>query len=266
MDSQDWVLGSLMPHYGRTYDRLARQAVSRTTTRLETFVESLRDAGLPDDQILDRIISDLTTDGPIFGGFFGELGSAGESSIIAAQGQGQSVGHVSSQANLKELLTKVGITDVDQFVSAATSSADPDTAFDIEQVTKSNRFLVWVAVLQNTCHACLPLHGVRKSAEEWDLLGLNPSTIHADNDIINRSTGGANPCYCLLVEDTDQTTVLKPLQRVRKEDGISKGTVRSVGSKNIGVAQKARDKALESKIGRRTLRLLGQVNKGEESD
>jgi len=252
-----------MPHYGRTYSRLANQAVAQASVKLETFVGRLKDAGLPDKQIINRVVMDLESDGPIFGEFFGQLGGAGGSSIIAAQGQGQSIGHIESTPALKSVLADVGITDVDKFLSDTIDDANPDDAFDAEQLTKSDRFLVWVSVLRNTCHACLPLHGVRKSAEEWEELGLDPSTIHADNGIINRGTGSANPCYCTLVEDSDQVAELEPLQRVRKEDGISKGTVRGVASKNLGVSQAARDKALDSKIGRRTLRLLGSVNRDE---
>lgn len=250
-----------MPHYGRTYARIAQRTIRRAEATLEELVDRLRDAGLSDEDILVQALDDLDNDGPIFGGLFSGLESAGEAAIVAAGSQGQSIAHIDGDAALRDVLASVGVSDVDRFLTETLENGDPDAAFEAEQITQSNRFLTWVAVLQNTCHACLPLHGVTKSAEEWQQLDLDPATIHEQNGIMNRATGSANPCYCRLVEDASGAEVLEPLRRMRTEPGVSKKTVRLIGSKNLGVSQKAAEAALESKIGRRTLRRLGSAAK-----
>ena len=251
-----------MPHYGRTYLRLATKAIKQAEVTLEELVERLRDNGLTDDEILDSVLADFDEGGPVFGNFFSGMEHAGASSIQAAQSQGQSVAHVAEDRALQELLRDIGVADPASFVDEVLDGADPDGAFDIEQITKESRMLTWVAVLRNTCHACLPNHGVTKSAAEWEELDLDPATIHGQHGIINRATGNPNPCYCVLVEDTDAVKELEPLRRIKIE-GVSKRTTRNVGSKNLGTSQEAVDKLQESKAGRSALRKLGQINKGD---
>lgn len=240
-----------MSNYRAVYERLANRAVQQGFSNLEAFVGRLVDQGVPSDRIEELLLEDLANDGPIFEAFFRSLGGAADSAIAAAHQQGSTMGAIDANAEIKRLLDLGSLEDV-------IDDADPDLMAEIEAASADRLDLTWVATMRNTCHLCLPLHGVTRTRQEWNDLGLDPATIHPGS--------WSSVCHCSLVEREhfDRDDQMAPLLRI-KEKG-SRRTVRGVTSANIETAIKARDKALESAEGRRLLRKLGQVNDGNETE
>ena len=146
-------------------------------------------------------------------------------------------------------------------VEDAIESADPDLLEAVAVATSDQIEYAWVATLRKTCFRCLPLHGKQMTLREWEALGLSPDTIH---------DGWDSTCECQLVPAElfdGKEELLAPLLRLpgKTAEGLktNKRTVRAVTQQDIQRALKARDAALQSLEGRRTLRLLGEVDATE---
>jgi hypothetical protein len=151
----------------------------------------------------------------------------------------------------------LAIADTGAFAQAAVDG-DPDTLEAVEAGVAEELQLTWIATFVNTCHLCLPLHGSTMSLTEWLARGLHP-------DIIHKQEGWVSDCYCRLEpeEDVAGADIQGPLVRLKNRpaegEKINKRTMRSVLQSDVDRAMKARDEAMASEAGRRTLRALGKV-------
>lgn len=248
-----------MARYDRVYSTLARRAVEQGESDLQSFIDQAINAGMSEERIQAQLLQDLEEGGPIFGKFFRSLTGAAEASVMAASRQGETAGYVAADAELTELLR---LADTP---GSIIDNADPEQLAELEAEASELIEETWIAELVNTCHLCLPLHGQTKTRSEWNELGYSPDTIHA-------SEGWTSVCHCKRVQqrvlefalDEDRASLQQPLVRnkVKTTTGLkgSRKTARGVTQRDLERAQKARDEALQSEIGRRTLRLLGQSN------
>jgi hypothetical protein len=238
--------------YDKIYETLARRAVLQGGVDVETFLERAAEAGMPADAIEARLIRDVEEGGPIFGKFIRSLTGAATSSVMTAESQGEAA----AQAYAEEMISLTELEDV-------IDDADPDELEDIVEKLSDDIELIWVATLVNTCDRCLPLHGTVMTRAEWAESGYDPSTIH---------DGWESECHCDLTEydmtDDDRKSLIAPLvrERVKSATGLPgvKTTQRLVAQKDLDRSMAAAERAKQSLEGRRTLRLMGQVNQEDQ--
>lgn len=238
--------------YDKTYDLLAKRAVQQGGVDVETFMARATEAGMPMDVLEARLIQDVEEGGPIFGKFLRSLRGAATSSVMAAESQGEAA----AQAFAEELISLTELEDVME-------SADPDELAEIADELDDRAPYIWVAELVNTCERCLPLHGTVQPLAEWEASGFDPATIH---------DGWESECHCALVpadmSPESRKELIAPLirERMKSESGLkgSKKTQRLVTQQDLDRSIKAVDQAKANLEGRRTLRLMGQVNQEGE--
>ena len=185
------------------------------------------------------------------------MSSAVGQSLTQAARQGRIVVETVSDRNVWSEGGTGSILDRENFLDELAAKADPETASDIEDMAAQQQ-VTWVAMMINTCEYCLPLHGKTMSRAEWQEAGLDPETIHADK-------GWASPCWCSLIPEDGIIGGITPLVRLRDEKGSSR-TRRGVSQSDIDRSQIAAAKAMESKQGRRVMRLLGQSAYADENE
>lgn len=238
--------------HDRVWSNLVGRAISQGGLDVETFVRQAIDSGMTEEHIQERLLNDLDTGGPIFGKFFRHLTSAAEGTAMSAHRTGGYMGDIATDPDMAELLDLADMDDVIEI-------ADPEVMDDIQQGIADRLEYMWVAELRQTCHLCLPLHGTQMTMDEWWSRGLLPEFIHPAE--------WGSKCYCRLVpvrQVADRKDVMAPLvrQRLQTETGL-KGwakTRRGVTQVDLDKATAKRNEALQSKEGRRTMRLLGQAN------
>lgn len=241
--------------YDKAWSALASRAVKQGAMNADTFLEMASASGMSGAEIERRLLDDLDNDGPIFGSFMRSLKGAAATTVLAAERQGAVAAAMDGDAELERLL---GVASLDDVID----DADPEALDEIAAAAATQEF-VWIATLVNTCERCLPLHGHRRTLEEWDAMGLNPETIHE---------GWASPCYCTLegVDALAGEDVKEPLSRtkLKTETGLkgSRRTARGVAQQDLDRARSAVTKASDSLEGRRTLRILGQANAEDSGD
>jgi hypothetical protein len=243
-----------MPRYDSIYRILARRAVREGGIDVESFVDQALEGGMDPERIQEQLLFDVENDGPIFGKFFRTLKGAAEGAVMAAERQGFAVGLINEDRADEEIARLRRLANMDDVLDGA----DPEELAAVEEAGADRLELTWVAELRNTCHLCLPLHGKSLTRDEWDKLGKNPSTIHSNE-------GWVTPCHCQLVPTrvaSDREELRTPLVRnkLKSPKGLkgSKRTARGVTQQDLDRSLAARDKAMESEGGRRTLRLLGK--------
>ncbi len=236
------------------YDELwkahVERAIATADLSLDAFFRTAAASRQSPDSVERRLVEDLENNGPIFGPFMRSLFGVADGTLTAAERQGQIVGQIDGDAELKRLLS---LGDLDDVIN----DADPEELDAVEQLGEDHILERWVATMRNTCHRCLPLHGKVMFRSQWRESGFLPETIHE---------GWNSVCQCSLVPEDQagsRTEIVAPLLR-RKFEGTSKRTARAVTQQDIERSLEARDKALASEEGRRTLRLLGQANATEE--
>jgi hypothetical protein len=244
--------------YSKLYATKAQKAIDTGLVDLKAFIEEMRQAGTSDKNIEEMLLDDLENDGPLFGKFFRSLGVAGEGAISNAEAQAASIAEAMTGAEeLKALVEEANISSeemLDRIVEA--------TPEELEEMEINTEDLVytWICTLQKTCDVCLPLHGQALTKAEWRERGLIPREVHS-------SLGWASPCQCnwvLTQLAESRADLIDPLVRIKITDPETgtKKTIRGVTQHDVDKARIAAEKAKESLVGRRTLRLLGQVNKG----
>lgn len=250
-----------MPRYDKIYETLARRAVRQGVLDIETFIDQAINAGMSVDRAQEMLLADLEAGGPIFGKFLRQMGGAAEKSTAAAFRQGQRAGELQASQTLQRLtrITQQERSLIDQ----AVDDADPEILEDIEGSMAQVIEYMWVAELINTCHLCLPLHGQKRTLDEWQAVGLHPDSIHPAD--------WRSACHCNLMPMTPGTEIemrsseIAPLKREKVETATglkgSKKTRRAVTQRDMEKALAARDAAMETEAGRRTLRILGQSKK-----
>lgn len=249
-----------MPRYDRIYESVAERAIAQGVVDIESFFSLLINAGVPEGRILELMIDDAETNGPVFGKFLRGIKAAAGSAAMAAVRQGEMVGYVERNERLSRLVRVAGD---EQSLVDAIDNADPEAAEVIEAYADEESF-TWVAELINTCHRCLPLHGTTLTMREWRERGLLPDTIHS---------GWDSDCHCRLVPKRlaeGREDLVAPLKRVKLKDqpGVkgSRTTARQVSQADLDSAIAARDKAMDDPRGRKTLRLLGQAGDQDGGD
>lgn len=249
-----------MPRYDEIFKGLGTRAIRQAILDVEAFAEQARIGKLNPERVQQLLLQDLDDAGPIFGKFFRGLGVAAQSSVMAAARAGELAGTISASEEMRKTADFFG-EDGKEAIGSAIDQADPEALEEIEQRAGTIEFM-WVAELVNTCHLCLPIHGSIRTLNEWQELGLHPDTIHVD-------AGFASSCHCQLVpqEQVERDPVVEPLARnkLKSPSGLkgSRRTARAVTQRDLEKSLIARDKAMETLEGRRTLRLLG-VTGGEE--
>lgn len=241
--------------YDQVWALLAERATSQGVIDVETFIRLLAESGVSEEQMLEMLEHDLETDGPIFGKFVRSLSGAASSTAMAAVRQGEAIGTIDGDAELRRLSKLAG---VEGSVLEAIQTADPEVAAMAEDAVLLDIPHTWIAELINTCHRCLPLHGSTLTLREWRAKGLLPETIH---------TGWDSSCHCRLVPEVVLTEsrddLMAPLRRLKLSTSTglkgSKRTARAVEQRDIDAAIAAREAAMASEEGRRTLRLLGRA-------
>lgn len=246
-----------MPRYDEVWDTLIRRAVDQGAIDIRTMMERAFQMGMSEPAVMERLDADLADDGSIFGKFLRSVSGAGEASVVAASRQGELVGHLAEDAALKRLS---GLANVDDIIDDVLDSADPEAAALLEDAVEEELEETWVCRLVNTCHRCLPLHGVTLPHSEWRSRGLLPEVMH---------DGWTSSCDCRLVPSSQaegRKDLIAPLVRTKQKPLTSvrgfraeKKTVRAVMQRDIDRAMKARDDAMVSLEGRRTLRIAGQL-------
>lgn len=242
-----------MPRYDRVYRNLAERAVEQGGVDLRALFRQAETAGMSAERFQETLLRDLDEGGPIFGKFFRSLGAAARSATSAAMRQGEFAGEVAANsARFRQLATTAG---------SIIEGADPEQLGELEDQLGDALAMTWVAELVNTCHRCLPLHGTTRTVAQWRELGLHPDTIHAD---------WVSECKCRFVESgqaESQSDLVAPLKRHKVESATglkgSRRTARAVSQVDLDKSIEARDKALDTPEGRRTLRLLGSALAGE---
>lgn len=264
--------------YDLAYSTAIKRALETADVSLRSFIERSTAAGMGAKAVADRLIEDLETGGPVFGPFLRSLEGAARGSVVSAYRQGSIAGQIKARTAGRAALKRARalrrvedplapqptrgpkardfVPDIDR----AIEDADPEELEAIERSADSVPHR-WVATMVNTCHRCLPLHGHVNTLAGWRESGFHPDTIH---------DGWASDCQCSLVaedEDEGRAATLAPLLRTKIRDpktGKSLGrTVRAVTQADITKALAARDAAMQSVEGRRTLRLIGE-SQGEQ--
>ena len=242
-----------MARYDKLYEALAKRAVKQGVTDFETFLERADAAGLPRDVLEERLVADVEEGGPIFGKFIRSLSGAAATSVLASERQGADV----ARARAEDLISMSEMDDI-------LDDADAEEMDDIGDRLEDSALWIWIAELVRTCERCLPLHGKIMTAQEWNESGYDPETMHE---------GWDEPCHCewqpmdeLSPDDLKELKAPLIRERVKTDTGLmgSKRTQRLVAQADLDKATAAVTKATESLEGRRTLRLMGQVNQGEE--
>ena len=241
--------------YATTFQTLANRSLALAEVDLETFIENSINSGMSPAALQQELLHDLTTEGPLFGKFVRNITGASQASTLQAHRQGTRAGEMVGSPD-KELRDLLEFEKLD--IEAILDSGDPSELERLDAISAPLVSLMWVAELVNTCHLCLPLHGVVLTGDKWRDRGLNPDTIHGN-------AGFNSPCYCHLVdvENIDRDEKMAPLKRTPQKSptGLKLGrrTVRSVTQQDVDKSQAARDKAMNSIEGRRTLRRAGMV-------
>lgn len=239
-----------MARYSEVYESLADQAIRRGVLDLQALVDRLIIEGADDDIIDELIFDDFESGGPISRQFLTGVTSAATSATNAAVVQGQLAGQVARKYSGQDL----------ENIYNSLANGDDDAIERFLDEEGEEKF-TWVCTFVNTCHRCLPLHGVSLTTNEWKRRGVSPSTIHGDWE---------SECKCNLVrsEDVDQQGITEPLRRVKlsaeeqaqlKAAGVRRTTTRAIASTDIETAIEYRDQAMQSEEGRRLLRKLGQL-------
>lgn len=256
-----------MANYRRTFATLAERAVAQGGVDARAFMTRMVETGVSQERLMQLLAEDLESNGPIFGKFLRSITGAAQATITTAANQGQRIGELVAQGfrgddtEALDRLNALAEGDGESVLERALDSADPDLAEEIETATADLLEYTWVCTLIKTCHRCLPLHGKTRTLAEWQELGLTPETIH---------DGWDSSCQCQLVPQkelgTDAREALRsPLVRIREKletpSGLPgyKKTSRAVSQKDLDRALSARNEALETPEGRRTLRILGSV-------
>lgn len=241
-------------NYAELYAIRAQQAVDTGIVRFNAIVEQLLADGVPVERINEMLLADLDDGGPIFGKLFRDLRAAGETAISTAEAQGSTAAELLSLD--KEIAdfakrARLGGRSLDN----AAIEGDPEALEAIEDLGDNQR-LRWVAALRNTCAVCLSLHGKELSRREWRDLGYRPRTVHPHCE-----------CDWVPVEiAAHYQDIVAPLKRQIKP-GQPKGarrTIRAISQQDVDDAIAAREKALQTKEGRKILRELGRVGGGKE--
>lgn len=232
---------------------LADRAVRQAGIDFATFIERGQAAKMSPERIMELLNEDLTNNGPIFGKFVRSLVSASESAVMTAEQQGALAGYAAETEALRSLYATEALIN-------AVNEGDPVEMDAIENGMSDVAEFTWVATLVNTCHLCLPLHGQTRRIGEWQALGLSPQNIHA---------GWGSTCQCTMVpsdayKEKGRADWAAPIVR-RKLDApegtkVSRRTQRAVMQRDLEKSQAAVAKAMQSEEGRRTLRLMGQIN------
>lgn len=237
-----------MPSYAAVWGLLAERATSQGVVDVETFMRMAVLSGMDEQAVMDALEEDLENDGPIFGKFLRGLAGAAQSSVMTALRQGEAMGTIDGNSELRRL---VGLAGTEGSLLEAMETANPEMAQALEDEFLDDIPHTSIAELINTCHVCLPLHGVTLTLGEWKARGLLPE---------NRHQGWTSDCHCRLVpvgQAAGRRDLLAPLYRV-KLPKPSKKTRRAVAQADIEASMRARDKAMESIEGRRLMRLLGR--------
>ena len=267
-------------NYAETYALLAKRAIEQGDIDARAFVESLAAAGVSEERIMELVGIDLENDGPIFGKFLRTMTGASQATVTSAGRQGQAIGELydaafgpgdksASDEAIQAQIDFMAGGDGRSMLEDLMESADPYTAEELQDATNDEIMKMWVATLENTCDECLPQHGVVMTEAEWRAEGLHPSLMHQ---------GWTSSCQCIL-EPYEQLgpdarkALMAPLIRVRQKletaTGLkgNKTTARAIAQFDLDKSLAARDKARDSEKGRRTMRILGQVNaKGKKDD
>lgn len=234
--------------YDEIYATISKRAVEQANLDLESFTELAIAAGMTEEALRDALLDDLETGGPIFGRFIRGMESAADAAVSTAVDQGNNAG----MAHAEKLISR---SELD----IALDSGDPEDLAEIEAATEDRLFVTWIATLTNTCHLCLPLHGVTLTRAEWKQRGLDPSTVHPGD------WGSRCKCRFVLADEYKAAEGMAPLRRVKLESatGIkgNKRTRRAIAQGDLDKALEARDKAMQSLQGRRTLRLMGVADR-----
>lgn len=250
-----------MPSYSAIWARLAERALAQATINIQSFMQMAVDAGMTEEALMERLEDDLDNDGPLFGSFMRSITGAAVKSVGEATRQGELIGALRHDPYFDRVLEMVE-NDMPGSVVEAIDSADPDLAASIEAAVEEDLDFVSVANFKNTCHECLPLHGQRLTMREWKARGLWPTQRH---------DGWKSDCQCRMLPphiSGGGDSLRAPLRRVPMQSATGKKglkkTVRAVTQRDIEKAIEARNEAMQSERGRRTLRLLGQAKASED--
>lgn len=233
-------------NYRNVWATLAQRAVAQSAIDAETFLARAQEAGMSAEQVTERLLEDLDSDGPIFGKFMRSLAGSASSSVLAAERQGVIAGHIQADEELSRLLE---LSDTED----AIASADPDALEDIaDRAGTDQQEYTWAATLKNTCHRCLPLHGKTLTMAEWKSNGWLPEIMHE---------GWASDCQCHLIPERVASSFREELMSplVRNKIPGSKKTTSGVSQVDVERARSSVSKAMESDAGRRIIEQLGRV-------
>ena len=247
-----------MARYDEIFQTLVERAVSQGGIDVDTFMRRAIQSGMSEDVLMNLLEEDLLNDGPIFGKFVRSMVGAARSSVMAAERQGEMVSYLLEDPKVRRLLQDL---DVEEVAQSALANADPELSEEVERAVANRVEFTWIATLMKTCHVCLPLHGQTRSMLEWREMGKTPDTIH-------QLQGWDSTCKCRLVPVSlaeSRSELQEPLfrQKLQTETGIkgSKKTRRKITQKNLEKAEEASKEAMKTSEGRRTVRIMGQVNK-----
>jgi len=248
-----------MGNYAKTLSRQIQRALRLAEGDLEALFANAADLGMSDEALASRLVTDLETNGPIFGRFFENLMGATEQSILSAQRQGIFIGEALADGQ-EAVAARLGDLSDDDWTELVGGN-NPDAMEAFERGVLDDQEYTWVAALVKTCRFCLPLHGKTMKKSEWAESGWDPETIHLIN-------GFNSPCYCRFVlSDTakdDESAGPEVLRRdvIETKSGLrgNKRTARAVAQKNAEKADEAAEKANQTLSGRRTMRELGKIN------
>ena len=172
--------------------------------KLTELLTKLENRGMTEEQIINVLLDDFDNDGAIFGGLKRQLiGNAQE----AAE-------ETSSQLDAEIIYQESG--------------QEP---------------MRWIAVLVNTCRDCLPRHGITKSYDEWQALGLPRSGF----SVCDKN------CKCQLLPDSvaaSYTELRKPLRHIK--------------GKLTTVAQEKKEAGQIKNVRKYVNRKLGSINNPKE--
>lgn len=247
-----------MARYDEIFQTLVERAISQGGIDVDTFMRRAIQAGMSENVLMDLLEDDLMNDGPIFGKFVRSMVGAARSTVMAAERQGEVIGHFVEDPDVLELLQDL---DLDEEARSAFEDADPEIADRVEQAVANRIEYTWIATLINTCHLCLPLHGQTRSMMEWREMGKTPDMIHS-------AAGWDSTCKCRLVPVSmadSQSELQEPLFRDKLQTATglkgSKKTKRRVLQKNAEKSEQAVTEAMKTAEGRRTVRIMGESQK-----
>lgn len=241
-----------MARYDDIYAILAERAIGQGALDFKTFLRTSAARGISADRIEEMLEHDLDTGGPIFGKFLRSLTGAASNAVSTASYQAMLAASLDIDGDA-ELERLTGLSKMDDVIEEA-GPEDMEAVGGLANETP----MIWIATMVNTCHLCLPLHGKTMSKAGWEELGLSPISIHA-----NEGWDSACKCKLIVSESTrDRGELIAPLLRQKLDlgDGRKGGkrTVRAVTQQDMDKSLDAMQKAMETKTGRRILRLLGQ--------